>query len=104
MERPISEYRVLSLASSWVFLASFALFVFATTQTLNPLGSILSDYQCPLIILPTILPCFSLLRLVRLRLASKVHIPFFDGWFIHIVILTPYVIVALATYPMWKMG
>ena len=50
----------------------------------------------PLVFVPTLLPCFAFVRLIRLRLLEKRRIPFFDGWFVHLAILVPYAVVFVA--------
>ena len=92
--RSTSEYRLLSLAASWVFLLSFAGLYAVTKWATSPLSSFLIEHGIPLLLVPAaVLPSFALLRLTYLGFTKKSYAPFFDGWFIHLVILTPYVIV-----------
>lgn len=89
-----AEHRVLSLASSSVFLLSFCAFLYAfANRTSSSLSAFVAEYGVPLVFVPTLLPCFALVRLIRLRLLEKRRIPFFDGWFVHLAILMPYAVV-----------
>ena len=89
----MEEHRVLSLASSSVFLLTVVVFTLTVVyQGTNPLFTILARHGAPLLLVPVLLPCFSLTRLVRNRLLRRRRVPFFDGWFIHLFILLPYVI------------
>ncbi|MDJ0794908.1 MAG: hypothetical protein QNI98_11765 [Woeseiaceae bacterium] len=99
------EYRALSLASSAVFLASFAVLFYAVSyRTTNSLYSVLAEHWIPLLFVPVALPILSVFRLAYLRFVKLVRIPIVDGWSIHVIILAPYAIVLAATYPLWKLG
>ena len=105
MKRQISEHRVLSLASSLVFLLSFALSFYAVASLPpSPFFSFLTEHWNPLIFVPMLVPFIALLRLFHLRFVRKTDIPFLDGWFIHLIILLPYAIMATAMYPLWQMA
>ena len=105
MKRQISEHRVLSLASSLVFLLSFALSFYAVAGLPpSPFFSFLTEHWIPLIFVPVLVPCIALARLFHLRFVKKMDIPFFDGWFIHLVILLPYAIMVPVMYPLSKMA
>ena len=84
---------MLSLSSSAVFLLSFAVTIYAfTDRTKSPLFSFLVEHWIPLVFVPALLPCLALVRLAHLRFLRQSDIPFFDGWFIHLAILLPYVL------------
>ena len=78
---------MLSLASSVVFLASVAFLILSPIREWGtpPVVVFLA------IFVPVVLPVASLVILARRRFLQKENIPFFDGWFIHLVILVPYV-------------
>ena len=42
------------------------------------------------LLIPSLLAFLSLLALIYLRSAKKRKIPFFDGWFVHLIILSLY--------------
>ena len=89
----MEEHRVFSLASSSVFLLTFvACILTAVYEGTNPFFTFLARHGAPLLLVPVLLPCFSLTRLARNRLLRRRRAPFFDGWFIHLFILLPYVI------------
>ena len=105
MRQRNSEYRVLSLASSSVFLLTIAVYLYGVTNlTTSPIISFLTEPWLALLFVPALLPCVALLRLIYLRFLRKFGVPFFDGWFIHLIILLPYVITLTATYPLWGMA
>ena len=96
-EQGKAEHRVLSLASSIVFLLSFAV-VLATVRnrTASPFFALIANHGALLISVPTLIPCLGVVRLTRLRLLEKRHTPFVDGWLIHLAILLPCTIFLVA--------
>ncbi len=101
MRQPTSEFRVLSLASSSIFLLSFAAALYAIANSgTSPLLSSLAEYWVPLLFVPATLPLFALFRLPYLQFVRKTHIPFVDGWFIHLAIVLLYAFVLDGTYPL----
>lgn len=104
MRQRRNEYRVLSLASSWILVLTFAVYLYVVTNvTSSSAIDLLGEHSILLLFVPALLPCFALVRLIRMRVLEKIYIPFFDGWFIHLIILLPYVITLTATYPLWCM-
>ncbi len=95
--RRLEEHRVLSLVSSAVFLLTVVVWVLtATNHATSPLFAFLARHGAPLLFVPVLLPCFSLVRLTRRLLLTRKPAPFLDGWLIHLAILLPYAILLRA--------
>ena len=98
-----SMHRVLSLASSWIFI------VCVTTVTIvlffpdsDSKSGLDVEEWAPLLLFPMILPALSVLKLTHLRMARKIGTPFLDGWFIHLLILALYGIVLTNVFDFWR--
>ena len=88
-----NEHRSLSLVSGLVFLFSFVVYLFFDKlRTISSLIDGFGEYAFLFVLVPVIIPMLALVRLIRLRVCEDRVIPFFDGWFVHLLILVPYVI------------
>ncbi len=67
-----------------------------TNQSISRFFAFIAEHGLPLVFVPALLPIYALVRLARLSFLDKCHIPFLDGWFIHLAILLPYAILAAA--------
>ncbi len=64
----------------------------------SPFFAFVARHGLPLLFVPVLLSCFSLVRLTRRLLLTRKPAPFIDGWLIHLAILLPYAILLRAAF------
>jgi hypothetical protein len=97
----MKEARLLSLASSVVFLGVFTIFVFFSLGALpDPLIHFIERNLFLLLFVPLVIPIAAIVRLANLWFSRNIRMPFIDCWLVHVLILTPYTIVARAIVPL----
>lgn len=97
----VKEARLLSLASSVVFLGVLTIFVFVSLGALpDPLIQFFEYNRFLLLFVPLVMPIAAIIRLANLWFSRNIRMPFIDGWLVHVLILIPYTIIARAIVPL----
>lgn len=92
-------HRLLSLSASWVFLVAFAILALAIlSQDLGPARGLSAEKWAIVLLAPALIPAASIVVLAFRWLIGKRSYPFMDGWCIHLLILTLYLILAPSTF------
>ena len=87
------EARLLSLASSIIFVGVFAIFYLAyLNNSSGPVNPFIERNRAFLLFVPLVMPVAAIVRLTSLRFSRNTRLPFIDCWFVHILILIPYAI------------
>ncbi len=101
IDEVMKEARLLSLASSVVFLGVFTIFIFFLLTALpDALIQFIERNRFLLLIVPLVMPIAAIVRLANLWLSRDLRMPFIDGWLVHLLILIPYMILARTIAPL----